>query len=168
MAAKQSQQAKEFAIYWQGKGDEKQETSRFWIQLLGEVLGAQDPSSFIEFEKKVKLAHTSYIDAYIPKTKVLIEQKSSDIDLHKEYQQSDGKMLTPYQQAKRYADEMPYSTKPRWIVVCNFQEFLVYDLERPHTDPEQIFLKDFEKEIYRLRFLIDENAQRLTREEEIS
>ena len=168
MAAKQSQQAKEFATYWQGKGDEKQETSRFWIQLLGEVLGAQDPSSFIEFEKKVKLAHTSYIDAYIPKTKVLIEQKSSDIDLHKEYQQSDGKLLTPFQQAKRYADEMPYSTKPRWIVVCNFQEFLVYDLERPHTDPEQIFLKDFEKEIYRLRFLIDENAQRLTREEEIS
>ncbi|MBR4327035.1 MAG: class I SAM-dependent DNA methyltransferase [Bacteroidales bacterium] len=168
MAVKQSQQAKEFAEFWLGKGDEKQETQRFWFGLLTNVLGIKDADQYIEFEKKVKLAHTSYIDAYIPKTKVLIEQKSADIDLHKEYQQSDGKKLTPYQQAKRYANEMPYSTKPRWIVVCNFQEFLVFDLDKPQIEPEQIFLKDLEKEIYRLHFLIDENAQRLTREEEIS
>ena len=168
MILQQSQQAKAFITYWQDKGDEKQETSRFWIDLLRNVLNIQEPEKFIEFEKKVKLAHTSFVDAYIPKTKVLIEQKSSDVDLHKEYQQSDGKMLTPFQQAKRYADEMPCSIKPRWIVVCNFQEFLVYDLEQPQAEPEQIFLKDFEKEIYRLQFLVDENAHRLTREEEIS
>ena len=168
MATTQSQTAKQFSEFWLGKGDEKQETSRFWIQLLGEVLGIQETTSYIEFEKRVKLAHTSYIDAYIPKTKVLIEQKSSDVDIHKEYQQSDGKMLTPFQQAKRYADEMKNSERPRWIVVCNFQEFLVYDLEFPHDEPQQIFLKDLEKEIYQLQFLVDENAQRLTREEEIS
>jgi len=117
MATLQSKTAKNFSEFWLGKGDEKQETSRFWIQLLGEVLGMQDPTSYIEFEKRVKLAHTSFIDAYIPKTKVLIEQKSSDIDLHKGYQQSDGKLLTPFQQAKRYADEMPNSLRPRWIVI---------------------------------------------------
>jgi hypothetical protein len=75
--------AAEFAEFWTDKGDEKQETQRFWIQLLSEVLGIENPTKYIEFEKHVKLAHTSFIDAYIPSTKVLIEQKGSKIDLHK-------------------------------------------------------------------------------------
>jgi len=164
----QQKAAKEFAAFWLDKGDEKQETSRFWIDLLRNVLGVTYPEKHIEFEKKVKLTHTSFIDAYIPQTKVLIEQKGAKIDLHKAYPQSDGTMLTPFQQAKRYADEMPNSIRPRWIVVCNFHEFLVHDLEQPHIEPQQIFLRDFEKEYYRLQFLADKKADRLTREEEIS
>ncbi|MBP3466068.1 MAG: class I SAM-dependent DNA methyltransferase [Paludibacteraceae bacterium] len=160
--------AAEFAEFWTDKGDEKQETQRFWIQLLSEVLGIENPTKYIEFEKRVKLAHTSFIDAYIPSTKVLIEQKGSKIDLHKAAEQSDGAELTPYQQAKRYADEMPNSLRPHWIVVCNFQEFLVYDLEQPDKEPEQIFLKDIEKEYYRLQFLIDSRHNYLRREEELS
>ena len=164
----QAQAALNFANEWNGRGDEKQETSRFWIQLLQNILGVADATTHIEFEKRVELSHTSFIDAYIPETKVLIEQKSLKIDLHKAYAQSDGKELTPYQQAKRYADEMPNSLRPRWIVVCNFQEFLVYDLEKPHVEPEQIFLKDLEKEYYRLQFLVDSRHDYLRREEELS
>ena len=164
----QQQAAAQFAEFWAGKGDEKQETSRFWIDLLQNILGIANPAKYIEFEKRVELSHTSFIDAYIPETKVLIEQKSLKIDLHKAYAQSDGKELTPYQQAKRYADEMPNSLRPRWIVVCNFQEFLVYDLEKPHVEPEQIFLKDLEKEYYRLQFLVDSRHDYLRREEELS
>lgn len=164
----QQQAAAQFAEFWAGKGDEKQETSRFWIDLLQNVLGIANPAKYIEFEKRVKLSHTSFIDAYIPETKVLIEQKGAKIDLHKAYAQSDGSELTPYQQAKRYADEMPNSLRPRWIVVCNFQEFLVYDLEKPGDEPEQIFLKDLEKEYYRLQFLADSRHDYLRREEELS
>lgn len=164
----QTQAAATFAAFWAGRGDEKQETSRFWIDLLQNVLGIDNPAKYIEFEKRVKLSHTSFIDAYIPDTKVLIEQKGAKIDLHKKYAQSDGEELTPYEQAKRYADEMPNSLRPRWIVVCNFQEFLVYDLEKPHTDPEQIYLKDLEKEYYRLQFLADAKHDYLRREEELS
>ena len=164
----QQQAAAQFAEFWAGKGDEKQETSRFWIDLLQNILGIANPAKYIEFEKRVKLSHTSFIDAYIPETKVLIEQKGVKIDLHRAYEQSDGSMLTPYQQAKRYADEMPNSLRPRWIVVCNFQEFLVYDLEKPHVEPEQIFLKDLEKEYYRLQFLVDSRHDYLRREEELS
>ena len=160
--------AAEFAEFWTDKGDEKQETQRFWIQLLSEVLGIENPTKYIEFEKRVKLAHTSFIDAYIPSTKVLIEQKGSKIDLHKAAEQSDGAELTPYQQAKRYADEMPNSLRPHWIVVCNFQEFLVYDLEKPSEEPQQIFLKDLRKEYYRLLFLADAKHDYLRREEELS
>ena len=166
--SEQTQAAAAFAEFWADKGDEKQETSRFWIDLLQNVLGIGNPAKYIEFEKRVKLSHTSFIDAYIPDTKVLIEQKGAKVDLHRAYEQSDGSVLTPYEQAKRYADEMPNSLRPRWIVVCNFQEFLVYDLEKPGSEPEQIFLKDLEKEHYRLQFLADAHHDYLRREEELS
>lgn len=166
--AKQKKAANEFATFWADKGDEKQETSRFWIQLLSEILGIENPTKYIDFEKRVKLSHQSYIDAYIPATKVLIEQKGAKIDLHKAYEQSDGSTLTPYQQAKRYADEMPNSQRPRWIVVCNFQEFLIYDLEKPGAEPDQLFLKDLANDYYRLQFLVDSKNENTRREEEIS
>ena len=114
------------------------------------------------------MSHVSFIDAYIPSTKVLIEQKSSDIDLHKPYKQSDGSMLTPFQQAKRYANEMPYSMRPRWVVVCNFRSFLIYDMEQPHGEPQEMLLENLEKEHYRLQFIVDENNERLKRELEVS
>ncbi len=160
--------SKKFAEQWLGKGDEKQETQRFWMELLGEVLGIRNPASYIEFEKRVKLSHTSYIDAYIPETKVLIEQKGLKIDLKKSYGQSDGTILTPYEQAKRYVNDMKASEKPRWIVVCNFAEFDVYDMENPGSEPEVIYLKDLEKDFYRLEFLVDRRNENTRREEEIS
>lgn len=160
--------AKKFAAQWLGKGDEKQETQRFWIEFLGEVLGIRNPASYIEFEKRVKLSHTSYIDAYIPETKILIEQKGIKIDLKKAYEQSDGPLLTPYEQAKRYVNDMKASEKPRWIVVCNFAEFNVYDMENPQNPPEVIYLKDLEKDFYRLEFLVDRKNGNIRREEEIS
>ena len=160
--------AKEFAEFWKDKGDEKQESQRFWIDLLQNVLGVSNPAKYIEFEKRVQLSHTSYIDAYIADTKVLIEQKGSKIDIHKAYEQSDGAVLTPFEQAKRYADELPNSIRPRWIVVCNFSEFLIYDLEKPQEEAQQIFLKDLAKEFYRLQFLVDQKNENIRREEEIS
>ncbi|MCR5126367.1 MAG: methylase [Treponema sp.] len=164
----QQKKAKEFSEFWKDKGDEKQESQRFWIDLLQNVFGVTNPAKYIEFEKRVLLSHTSYIDAYIADTKVLIEQKGIKIDLHKAYEQSDGTFLTPFEQAKRYVSEMKASEKPRWIIVCNFAEFLVYDLEIPHGEPQQIFLKDFQKEFYRLQFLVDEQNENIRREEEIS
>ena len=164
----QQKAAKEFSAFWKDKGDEKQESQRFWIGLLGDVFGVTSPAKYIEFEKRVQLTHTSYIDAYIADTKVLIEQKGIKIDLHKAYEQSDGTVLMPFEQAKRYADELPNSIRPRWIVVCNFAEFLVYDLENPQSQPEQIFLKDLPKEFYRLQFLVDQKNENIRREEEIS
>lgn len=164
----QSKNASDFARFWADKGNEKQESQRFWIDLLQNVLGVENPAKYIEFEKPVKLTHTSFIDAYIAGTKVLIEQKGADIDLHKAYKQSDGTVLTPFQQAKRYVGEMKASEKPRWIVVCNFREFLIYDLEVPNGEPQQIFLKDLPKEYYRLQFLVDQKNENIRREEELS
>ena len=164
----QTQHAKEFAEYWQDKGDEKQETQRYWIELIQEVLGVENPSRYIEFEKTVKIKHTNFIDGYIASTKVLIEQKGAKVDLTNPQEQSDGAMLTPYQQAKRYADELSYDLKPRWIVVSNFKEIHVHDMNNLHAEPEIIKLENLEKEYYRLQFLVDIKNENIRREEEIS
>lgn len=167
----QQKAAANFVKQWSGKGYEKQETSRFWMQLLQNVLGVSDPANYIEFEKPVQLSHTSYIDAYIPETRVLIEQKGAGVDIQKKSKQSDDSMLTPFEQAKRYVDEMKDSEKPRWVVVCNFQEFDIYDFEKEGQEryiPEVVLLKDLGKEYYRLQFLVNEKDDHIQKEEEVS
>ena len=166
--AQQRNAAKKFAAEWNGRGYEKGETHAFWMELLHMVCGVVNPAQFITFESQVQLGHTSFIDAYIPETKVMIEQKSLDVDLNKPAKQSDGSMLTPYQQAKRYADQLPNSQRPRYIVVCNFQTFHVHDMEHPHDEPEVIQLADLPKEYHRLAFLTDVNKAHLKREMELS
>lgn len=161
--------AKAFAKKWAGKGYEKGQTQQFWMELLEKVLGVDDPFSFIEFEGQVRnLSSTSFMDAYIASTKVLIEQKSSKRDLSEPIRQSDGTMLTPFQQAKKYIVDMPLSKHPRWVVTCNFQEFCIYDMEKPLGDPVTIYLADLEKDIHRLEFLVDEKKEVRKKEVEVS
>ena len=78
----QSKKAKAFAEFWKDKGYEKGQSQSFWLQLISEVYGIERPTEFIEFEDQVHIdKNTGFIDAYIPSTKVLIEQKSIDKDL---------------------------------------------------------------------------------------
>lgn len=160
--------ARKFAESWKGKGYEKGESQPFWNELLQTVYGVEDVYRSIRYEEQVKLDNTAFIDGYIDDTHVMIEQKSVDKDLRKAIRQSDGSVLTPFQQAKRYASELPYSKRPRWIVTCNFSEFLVYDMEKPNSEPEQIFLKDLPEEYYRLQFLVDTGDENIKKEMEIS
>lgn len=151
-----------------GKGYEKGESQIFWIELLTEVFGIENPSTFIRFEQQAQLDHTSFIDGIIPSTHVLIEQKSISKDLRQPIKQSDGSLLTPFQQAQRYSAVLPYSERPRWIVTCNFSEFDVYDMENPKGEPSRILLADLGKEYYRLLFLVEQKAIHLQREMEVS
>lgn len=160
--------AKQFATDWQGKGYEKGHSQTFWLSMLQKVYGVEEPDKFITFEDQIMLDHTSFIDGFIPSTHVLIEQKSLGKELNKPIKQSDGSLLSPFQQAKRYAAELPYSQRPRWIVTCNFAEFYVYDMERPTGDPEVIKLCDLEKEYYRLQFLVDTGDTNIKKEMEVS
>jgi type I restriction-modification system DNA methylase subunit len=160
--------AKMFAAQWKDKGYEKGESQPFWLSLLRDVFGVDKPETFISFEEQVHLDHTSFIDGSIPSTHVLIEQKGINKDLRSPIKQSDGSMLNPFQQAKRYAAELSYSNRPRWIVTCNFAEFLVYDMERPNSEPESILLANLEKEYYRLNFLVDDGNDNIRKEMEVS
>lgn len=164
----QRKSAKEFSEFWKGKGYEKGQSQAFWMSLLRDVFGIEHPESFISFEDQVHLDHTSFIDGYIPSTRVMIEQKSLGKNLNQAIKQSDGTLLTPFQQAKRYIAELPVSKHPRFVVTCNFEEFFVYDMEQPKGEPEVIKLQDLEKEYYRLSFLTKTENVHLKKEMEVS
>lgn len=163
MTAEKRAAIKKFIETWKDRGDEKQDTQSFWLSLLRNIYDIADPASYIEFEKPVQLSHQSYIDGYIQTTRVLIEQKGAAIDLSKGQKQSDGSFLTPFGQARRYAGYLPHELNPRWIVVCNFTEFQIHDMNRPNDEPQIVRLEDLEKEYHRMNFLVDtgdENTQR--------
>ena len=166
--AQQRAAAKIFAKNWKDRGYEKGDSQIFWVELLTTVFGVTDISQFISFEDQVHLDHTSFIDGYIEKTHVMIEQKSINKSLTAAIKQSDGSMLTPFEQAKRYSSELPYSKRPRWIDTSNFKSFYIYDMEKPGGDPEIILLEELEKEYYRLQFLVEEGNTNLQREMEVS
>ena len=163
-----AQKVKAFVERWTGKGYEKGESQIFWIELLTDVLAVETPSEIISFEDQVKLDHTSFIDAYIKSTHVMIEQKSIDKNLRAPIKQSDGKSLTSFAQAKRYAAELPYSMRPRWIVTCNFKSFLIYDMEQPQGEPFEILLENLPKEAHKLLFLVEDKDVNLRHEMEVS
>ena len=166
---KQTAAAAEFAERWKNRGYEKGESQPFWIDLLSNVFGVEMPTAgFIRFEDHHMVDASNFIDGRIPSTRVLIEQKSLGKDLRASIRQSDGSLLNPFQQARRYVVSMPVSEHPRWIVTCNFSEFLVYDMERPNGEPEQILLENLGKEYYRLQFLVDEKSEHLSKEMEVS
>ena len=165
----QKKAAKEFAEYWKGKGYEKGQSQKFWIDLLQNVYGVENATHFISFEDQVHIdKSTGFIDGYIESTKVMIEQKSLGKDLRKAIKQSDGTFLNPFQQAKRYIVDLPVDKHPLWVITCNFSEFLIYDMNKPNSEPEQILLKDLPKEYYRLQFLVDTGSEHLKKEMEIS
>ena len=144
---------KKFVERWKNHGYEKGETQIFWIDLL-ETLGAKNVLQKIFFEQQI---NGKFIDAIIPAQKVLIEQKSA------------GKNLSAaYEQAKFYDNELPFNKKSRWIITSDFQTFEIHDMNAPKNPPEIILLENLPKEFYRLKFLIDENDERIRRELEIS
>ena len=153
------QAAKHFIQKYKDKTNEKSDAQSFWIDFLG--IFVDEPTQKINFEKTVPLGHTSFIDAYIPHAKTLIEQKSSSIDLNKAKKQSDGSELTPFEQAKRYNDELPYSQKARYIIVCNFDEFHIHDMESPKDPPQIINFADLTKQIHRFAFLNESKSDEL-------
>ena len=160
--------AAKFAKDWAGRGKEKGESQPFWLALLRNIFGVESPEHFIKFEEKVILDHASFIDGFIESTHVLIEQKSLGKNLKQPIRQSDGSLLTPFQQAKRYSANLPYSQRPRWIVICNFEEFHIYDMEQPNNDLESLLLSNLPKEYDRLKFLVDKEETHIQKEMEVS
>ena len=163
--------AREFVKSWNGKGYEKGETQRFWIDLLDRVFGVPNASNYIEFEKPIKLesGKQGFIDGYIPSVKVLIEQKGSHIDPRKPEKQSNGTFQTPYQQARRYENQILKDEQPDWIIVSNFNEFIIYDMRVDKTKPVCEFtLDDLPNKIANLQFLVDTNIKKVITEVEIS
>lgn len=150
--------AEAFASRWANKGNENQDTQRFWIDFYQNVLGVEDAVSRLEFEKPVSTdasTHEGYIDVFIPSAKTLVEQKSLGIDLAKE-ETRQGRKVTPAKQGNAYAQGMPLSQQPRYIIACNFSDFWVFDRERDSLCREPLFklpLAELPKNLAAIQFL---------------
>ena len=140
----------------------------FWNMLLDEIFEVK-PYGFIEYEKSVVVDDsTKFIDGYIKETRVLIEQKGSNIDLDKEELQSGGIKLTPAEQARRYVKNLSFNDRAKWMVVSNFKEIRIFDMNKAGADYEVIKICDLEKEWYRLKFLVDVESEDIKKEMEVS
>ena len=167
--AEQRKAAQAFAQYWQEQeGSEKSQTQSFWLDLIARVFGVAQPQEFLDFEYKPTKSFRGYIDVYIASTHVLIEQKSKDIDLKSVLPQSDGTHLTPFEQAKRYNADLSYDLRARYIVLCNFNRFIIYDMNEPGAEPTLIELTNLEHDYYRLNFLVQDESSIPKEREDLS
>ena len=167
--AERREAARQFYNKWVGRGKEDEDDRSYWLDILDRILGVENVTDHIDFQKKVIVdGHTKKIDAYIPETRVLIEQKSLGIGLDKKVHQSGGIELTPYEQAKRYNDNLPFDEKARWIVISDFAEIWIYDMNMRVPEPVKITLADLQSKYSMLDFLINHEQTQVTREMEVS
>lgn len=169
-------EAKEFVKRWQkrlaaipaGSNNEQQDTQKFWVDLLINVLGIPSNTidSFVDFERKVRGRR---IDVFVSDHNFLCEQKSWGIDLDKPEPRNGG-METPLQQAMWSARHLPYSERPRWVMTCNFGTFRLYDLdnERPEDTVQEFSLEELQDSLYLLSFLTSNETSRLHKEQQLS
>lgn len=163
--------ARRFYQKWVGRGEEDKDDRSYWLDILQRVLGAADATDRVDFQKSVVVnGNSKRIDGYIRETSVIIEQKSLGIPLDKKIHQSDGTDLTPYEQAKRYNDNLPRSEKARWIVTSNFAEIWIYDMEStvPEKSVTKLTIADLQNQYSLLDFLLKKEVKKITKETELS
>ena len=169
----QKKAAKEFVERWKDfNGTELEGCQKYWMDLLVNVFGLPATLQGVEFERKVKGRR---IDVFYEDMGVLVEQKAPGLDLDKQYERGkdeggDARLVTPYQQGKWYADNLPYSIRPRRIVACNFGEIRVYDQESPNPEKDYISLslEELPEKLFMLAFLADKSESRYVKEKELS
>ena len=166
----QRKATKKFVEFWTFHTPKRElgHDHKFWDSLLGEVLGVADLKTFIDYQVPVPVkGSTKSLDAWIPSTRVLIEQKAKGVKLDAPQPGHDN--MTPFEQAKFYDDHRSFDEKARWIITCNFEEIWVYDQSKPLADPEKIRVANLSKEVHRLTFLVNAEVKKMARcEVEIS
>lgn len=167
--AQQKANTKKFVERWlKEPGNEDQQSRSFWIQLLEEVLGIPNATHVLEFERKVK---GRKIDVFYEDMGILIEQKSrggGSLDEATVRSKNAG-AETPYQQARWYAENLPYSVRPRWIITSNFDEIRIYDQDKEDPDQyETVLLENLVDESYRLSFFTNKKFSRIEQEKQLS
>lgn len=130
-------------------GDEKGEAQIFLdrlFQALGHS-GSVDAGGTYEHRTRRKGTATSFAD-YVWKPRVLIEMKRRGAKLEEHYRQA----------FDYWVRLVP--NRPRYVVLCNFDEFWVYDFETQLDEPkEKLPLSELTKRWGALSFLFPEPAE---------
>ena len=129
------------------------DTQKFLIDFFA-VFGID--KRYINFEKRVRVNEQSgRIDGFYP-AKILVEQKSKGKDLD-----------SAYQQARAYLQGLEPNELPTHILVCDFENFHLYDLEQG-SDRYSFKLKDFPKKIELFGFLTGRKKVELVEEDPVN
>lgn len=167
--AEQREAARQFVNRWMGKGKEDEDGRSYWIDLLTNVLGMDNVTERLNFEKKVVIdGNTKRIDVYIPETRVIIEQKSLGKALDQKIRNSGDVDLTPFEQADRYNGKLTFDERARWIVTSNFAEIWIYDMNQKQPEPTKIALDELQSKYPLLDFLVKKEVKTISHEMEVS
>jgi hypothetical protein len=128
------------------KGDEKGEAQIFldrFFTALGYPEGLKGAGADLEFRiRNEEKKSTSFADLFWPK-KVLIEMKKAEEDLSRHLQQ-----ITSYWLKLA-------GNRPRYVILCNFNEFWIYDFEKDVYEPaDKVLLTEVAKRNQALSFLL--------------
>ena len=134
--------------YKDSEGYERGQSQNFWTQVFN-AYGVSGQTQTKAFEHRLKNdSNQKYVDAFIPKL-VIIEQKSRGVDLNK-----------AYTQVSEYYDRINAKDKPRYIILCNFDEIWLYDINNPlDIKKHQCPLSDLPNNAEWFEFLSPESQQ---------
>lgn len=148
----------QFVSRWSGKHSEKSEADNFWEDMLENIFDVPQPYKFVEKQKdttvevfvetengKQSTYRKKFIDIYVPSSGCVIEHKSSKVSLDKTVIQSDGNPYNARQQAKRYYDSLDRPEQGRYLIACNFNEFIIFDNDHKRNQEVRFNLEDLSK-----------------------
>lgn len=154
--------AQKFVAEWKNRGKEDKDYVEFWEDLLEDVFGISRARKEIEPQSKVKFeGSTKRIDIRVKTSKVVIEQKSNNVNLDLKQKQSgkdsSGKPLelTPMEQAIRYYNNLDKPDQGRYVIVSNFQEFRIWDSYHKNSPHRRITLEELPSRWRELKFLVE-------------
>ena len=154
--------AQKFVTEWKNRGKEDKDYTEFWEDLLEDVFGIPTARKEIEPQSRVKFeGSTKRIDIRVKTSKIVVEQKSNDVDLDVRQKQS-GKdangneiWLTPMEQAIRYYNNLDTPDQGRYVIACNFKEFRIWDSYHKNAPFKSIMLEELPSRWRDLKILVE-------------
>ncbi len=131
------------------RGDEKGEAQVFCDRLFRSFghAGCKEAGATLEFRVKAKGKSTKFADLFW-ESRLLLEMKKRGEKLERHYQQ-----VFEY-----WLELVP--NRPKYVVLCNFDEFWIYDFDVQMREPvDRISLKDLPDRYTALNFLFPEHRE---------
>ncbi len=135
--------AAKFSTDWQKAKNENRETQSFYNDFF-EIFNVvrRDVADF-EVHVQIGKSKKGRMDLFWPGV-LLVEQKSAGVNLDEAEEQAD-----------RYYGALPVKKRPRYRLVCDFQNFRLFDYTDPDKDPIIFPLAELAENIRHFKFILD-------------
>ncbi len=135
--------AAKFSTDWQKAKNENRETQSFYNDFFKIFdLTRRDVADF-EVDVQIGKSKKGRMDLFWPKV-LLVEQKSAGLDLDKAEEQAD-----------KYYGALPENEKPLYRLVCDFQNFRLFDYTKPDEEDIRFPLAELKENIQHFEFISD-------------